>query len=251
MARLKVVLFIALAAISFCGFLISLLPASLFFALLPAEIKTADDLVIGQPLGTIWSGNTTIAFRNFPPSSVQWQFDGISINNATPAARYHLQITGPHHEITAGFTLSESQMNLHQLRGSIHADDINQLSAEYGHHFSGELVFYGVSLTTNFHCLQSLAGQIDWDGGSVMLNVKDPPLRLELPPMTGFLDSTDCNASLAVKAQSDNLMIIHLQPSGWVEVQIFQTMLSLAGLSEPRPASKDQQPVLLFEEKIL
>lgn len=248
---MKVVLFIALGIFSFCGFLLTLLPASIFFALLPQEVRAAKDLIIGHPVGTIWSGHTTIQFRNFPESSVQWQFEEISANDLTPAATYNLRITGPHHDMTAEFTISELQLSLNQLQGSIHANDINQLSTEYGHHFNGELVLNRISLTTDFRCLQSLAGQIHWDGGSIILNVTEPPLRLELPAISGLLDSNDCNASLVLEKQPDKLMVIQLKPSGWVEVQIYQPMLSLAGLAEPTPPGNELKPVLLFEEKIL
>ena len=251
MGRLKVVLFIALGIISFCGFLLTLLPASIFFALLPQEVRAAKGLIIGHPQGTIWSGYTTIQFRNFPESSVQWQFDEISADDLTPAATYNVGITGPHHDMTAEFTISELQLSMNQLQGSIHANDINQLSAEYGHRFSGELVLKGISLTTDFRCLQSLAGQVYWDGGGILLNVAEPPLSLELPPISGLLDSHDCNLELALENRPDKLMDIQLKPTGWVEVQIYQAMLNLAGLAEPVPAGNELKPVLLFEEKIL
>jgi hypothetical protein len=51
--------------------------------------------------------------------------------------------------------------------------------------------------------------------------------------------------------QSDKLMIIYLKPSGWAEVQVYQTMLSLAGLPEHTTGNVKAKPVLLFEEKIL
>ncbi len=248
---MKIISFIALAIISLCGFLLALLPASVFFTLIPQEIRTSSDLLIGHPEGTIWSGQTTLKFRNFPGSSLQWQFSGISIDGFIPSAAYNLVITGAHHEIQTELNISELQLSLNQLQGSIHSDDINQLSAEYGHQFSGELLVQAGSLTTDFECLQSLTGQLDWDGGSILLNVSEPALNLKLPPITGFLDSKNCSASLSLMQQSDKLMIIYLKPSGWAEVQVYQTMLSLAGLPEHTTGNVKAKPVLLFEEKIL
>jgi hypothetical protein len=248
---LKIISFTALGIISLCGFLLTLLPASIFFSLLPQDIRTSSDLLIGHPNGTIWSGKTTLEFRNFPASSLQWRFSGISISGLKPSASYHLIMAGAHHEIQARLNISELQLSLDQLQGFIHSKGINQLSAEYGHQFSGELLVQDGSLTTDFGCLQALTGQLDWDGGNIVLNVSEPPLNLQLPAMTGILDSKGCNASLSLKQQTDKLMVIYLKPSGWVEAEVYQKMLRLAGLAQQKTVNDESKPVLLFEEKIL
>jgi hypothetical protein len=243
---MKLILYIATAVLSFLIFLIIFAPASAAWSLIDKDVQDRiPDLNVSRVGGTIWNGKAEIQFRQFPPSTLNWQLSPGKLIQGT--ANFHLLVDGQGHSIQSEAMLGSSAGSLQSAEGVISSDYINQMSKQFGLIFSGDLEFEELNVAANSHWITAATGSAHWTGGQILLTQSQTIL---LPPLDGELYFQDQQLILDITEQNSTLIQIILKQSGWAEIAIKSRMLELANLPVPNGSHPDET-ILLLEEKIL
>jgi hypothetical protein len=242
---MKLILYIATAVLSFLIFLIIFAPASPAWSLIDKDVQDRiPDLNVSRVGGTIWNGQAEIQFRQFPPSTLNWQLSPGKLIQGT--AKFHLLVDGQGHSIQSEATLGSTSGSLQSAKGVISSDYINKVSEQYGLIFSGDLEFQELNVVANNDWITGATGSARWTGGQILLNQNQTIL---LPPLDGELYFQNQQLILDITEQNSQLIQIILKQSGWAEIAIKSRMLEIANLPLPT-GSHPEETILLLEEKI-
>jgi hypothetical protein len=243
---MKLILYIATAVLSFLIFLVIFAPASAAWSLIDKDVQDRiPDLNVSRVGGTIWNGEAEIQFRQFPPSTLNWQLSPGKLIQGT--ANIHLLVDGQGHSIKAEATLGASYGSLQSARGVVSSDYVNKVSEQFGLIFSGDLEFQEFNVAANSDWITAATGSAHWTGGQILINQSQTIL---LPPLDGELYYQNQQLIFDITDQNLQLIQIILKQSGWAEVDIKSRMLELANLPLPNGSHPDET-ILLLEEKIL
>ena len=242
-------LYIATAILSFLIFLVIFAPASAAWSLVRADVQhRIPDLKVHRVGGTIWNGEAEIQFRQFPPSTLNWQLSPGEL--FTGAANIQLSANGQGHSLQAGATLSASSGSLQSVKGVISSDYINEVSEKFGLIFSGDLEIHELNLSSDSRWVTAASGSAHWAGGQILLNSSRVTQTFLIPPLHGELYFQNQQLILDIAEQNSLLIQITLKQSGWAEIAIKGRMFEVANLQLPNGSHPDET-ILLLEEKIL
>jgi hypothetical protein len=246
---MKLILYIATAVLSFLIFLVIFAPASVAWSLIDKDVQDRiPDLDVSRVGGTIWNGEAEIQFRQFPPSTLNWQLSPGKLIQGT--ANIHLLVDGQGHSIQTEAILGSSSGSLQSAKGVISSDYINKVSEQFGLIFSGDLEFQEFNVAANSDWITAATGSTRWTGGQILINQSQESQTILLPPLDGELYFQKQQLILDITEQNLQLIQIILKQSGWAEIAIKSRMLELANLPLPNGSHPDET-ILLLEEKIL
>ena len=247
---LRTLLFILAGLFSFSCFLIIFAPAAPLWNLIEDDIsRRLPDLRVLAVAGTVWEGRAELQYRQFPSSSLSWQLDPIEIINKVAVVQ--LKLKGMAHEFVAEVKLTPTQMNVNNLQGFVGSRYLNSVSRAEGLEFSGQIAIENINLASDLAWIQSLRGQLYWQGGKIVSRSRDIGVRVfDLPELRGDLSMKDASMLLNIHHNRQSVTDIQLKPDGWVVVTIKARLFDLASLAWPSGTSLDDT-VLQYEEKII
>ena len=225
------------------------LPASLAFRLLEPNLAFPSEFLIALPRGTVRQGHTDVTFRGFPQSRVSWKAGWPIFIGDSFAFTQSFRFDGPGHNLLGNLAirLNQEGLSITQLNGQIQSSDINELAADYGHHFSGIITIKDGFIDLSAQCLNALEGDLSWTGGSISLNGFNGVFTYQLPSLQASLARQDCAAALDLTRNGQSLARLTLGFDGWFSAEIQRSLMILAQV----PGAEQLSGTLLFEEKIL
>ncbi len=244
----KLLIFFFAAIVSFIGFLIVLAPAAPIWAVVGEDfVDRIPELKVHRVNGTIWKGDLSIRYRQFPNSDMSWQMRPIRL--LALVADLRLNLTGNHHNFSADTEIERTGIKLTNLSGTLNGAYINTISQPQGLMFSGEFKLSDISITSDMKWIQSAQGTISWPGGRVISRNESSTQIFELPALQGDLGMKGDSVQLLIHSDRLAVIDIRLKPNGWIIVIVKARLFDLASLSLPE-GSDPEDSVLEFEERI-
>ncbi|MCH7741431.1 MAG: type II secretion system protein N [Proteobacteria bacterium] len=245
----KPLLYISIAVASFLMFIIVFAPATPVWSLIRETVhERVPDLNVYRVSGTIWSGESEIQFRRFPPSLVTWQLSPVDLIKGVAKIRVRAQ--GEGHLLEAEVALTASNADIKSLHGTIDSNYVNVVSEEFGFTFSGNLEIRELSISADRIWITGAAGTAHWTGGRIIITTAAGPQSFVLPPLQALFLMRQQRLILDITHQQQTLISIILRKGGWAEIAIKARMFVLANLPMPGGSDRDET-ILLIEEKIL
>lgn len=244
-------LYIATAILSFALFVIVFAPAATIWSLAKDDIgpRLPPDLQVLTIDGTVWSGDATIRYREFPPSALSWSLDPFALIDRQVVADIVVSgVEGDDHSIASDLVASRRHLEI-AAGGYIDSAYINRVSAPYGLVFSGRLDVTRLTAQSDYAWFTAAEGDLHWDGGTILYRTYEGTQSLELPPLDGTLTMAGRDIHLDIDHAGDPVIAITLRPAGWAVVDLKRRLFDLAGIDWPGGATADMS-VLMLEEKI-
>ena len=176
----RISLYLIAAFVSFSLFLVIFAPASTLLFLVKDEInQRVPELVIDQVSGTVWDGQATLHYREFPPSLLNFRLDPMAL--AGGSADLALSLTGDFIDVEASVSLSNESIRVSGLHGVIDSEYINNVSQQHGLLMTGPFSLKQITLHADSTHVLSAAGQVSWAGGKIESQTGSGLQVFELP----------------------------------------------------------------------
>lgn len=229
----RVALYIAAFVFSFLAFVVAFAPARAIWPFVRDDVQTAlPNLEVAAIDGTVWNGTALLRYRDFPETVLTWSLSPLQL--LTGHLRVDAHLDGNGIDVTS-LVMAASNMTAGDATGNIESTFVNVASAQMGLRFSGTLRIEGLALASDNHWFTRAAGTLRWEGGPVQYNAPDGYRTMVLPALDGALALVGSDLTLTVRHQTEDVILIALQPSGWASVDIKARLFMLAGL----PVSSD------------
>ncbi len=239
--------YIVAGIVLFVVFALAFAPAGI----LDRAADAAPGLDLVDTRGTVWRGNADLLIEGLPMGQLSWDFEGSSLLLAAPSYAWHL--TRPDGQLsgTAGSSISRYELNV---EGQIEAEAFNAFLDRYDIRLSGDLDVAPTHAAGNHDTRlpDTVTGQVDWSGGTVLYTLSGMRREVTLPPLTAYLDNGDNGMPEAVvyaAGEDTPLLIASLQKNGFARIGITKLFTKL--LQTPYPGSDpDHAIVLEVEEQV-
>ncbi len=244
----KLLLYGTVAVISFLAFVVVYAPASVAWSLAREDVnRTVPDLQVLTIAGSVWSGNASLRFREFPPAGLSWSVSPAFANGM--AADLDISLGGDGLSAAGSGTVTRNFVVV-DAAGYVDSQYINPVSRRYGLSFPGRIDISGLSLESDLGWFTAAKGTARWDGGTVEMETQGRrTMTVTLPPLEGALSLNGRDLLLDVTEQGETVMQVTLKPTGWAVVDIKTRLLQVAGL----PFREDSGPetsAVIAEEKL-
>ncbi len=239
--------YIAAGIVLFIVFALAFAPAGI----LDRAADEAPGLDLVDTRGTVWRGSADLLIEGLPMGQLNWDFEGTSLLLATPS--YAWQLTRPDGQFngTAGSSINRYELNV---AGQIEAEAFNEFLDLYDIRLSGNLNVAPTRAAGNHNARlpDSVSGQVDWSGGTVLYTLSGMRREVTLPPLTAYLENGDNGLPEAVvyaAGEDTPLLIASLQENGFAKIGITKLFTKL--VQNPYPGSDpDHAIVLEVEEQV-
>ena len=246
----RFLIYCVIALLSFLAFVAVLAPAAPVWSLVSKDVlRLQPDLNVLMVDGTIWTGNAEISYRQLPTSVLSWDIAALALFKRKLHAQ--LNLAGDFHHFETELQMTQSDLLINNLNGTLNSQYINVVSKPQGLTFNGDISAEALSLKASPKRVHSASGHISWPGGKIISRTEAAGTRIfDLPPLDGELSMLGENLRLNIHHNNQTAVDIQLKPNGWVLVSVKALLFDLA--NQPWPAgTKLSDSVLEFEEKIL
>lgn len=235
------------AILSFLVFVVAFAPATVAWQIAGDDIRRAvPDLSILTLDGSVWNGDATLRYREFPPTDLGWEIaPGAAVTGALDLAAV---LEGPGLSATGTAEATRSGADI-DASGYVDASYINPVSVRYGLSFPGRVEIRSLTARSDRSWLTAAAGDLYWDGGRVVVETPGGAQVLDLPPLTGTLSMRGADLALDVTHDDQLLIQVFLKRNGWAEVDIKARLLEVSGLPY-RAGTSPNASAIIVEEKL-
>jgi type II secretion system (T2SS) protein N len=219
--------------------------------LLKRLVEDRSDVVLLEPNGTLWNGNSQVLANGIDLGKITWNFNALALLGANIDYALTLQDAAWQLQGNAGRSFSSVNANL---SGTIDSAAINRWLEDYDIFINGavEIAPTQIIADPDNRQITYLQGQLRWQGGDVRYALSGISHQAALPPLEAYLDMNDANQPQAVvyeQGQQTPLIITTFAANGFVKVGVTKRFTQI--LQNPWPGSDpDHAVVIEVEEQI-
>lgn len=196
-----------------------------------------------QLRGSIWDGAAALEHERQSLGSLSWQFDTGGLVHGD--ANFDWRLAGTGHTLSGGVRLGGAGLHC-SAAGTVSGATTRRILAPYWIETAGDVGIERIStdLTYDLH-LQSMAGELSWSGGEVRYRLAGEHYQMDLPPLSGMLETVNAEPALTVFAQDIDAPLLHIRlgADGWLNIGVTKKLTVMAGL--PWPGNEPDHAIVI------